>query len=172
MTVIGVYSSFPNGTIDSRYLNASEAIVTTVGEGSQGVFKDAGASWNGAPDLSKYVVEINSPANGIVGTFQLKSNAPAHYPCGPAQAGQNMKVGPNIGWSNAMPDAIASVDFRIDGSRLAFQGVGYHDKVNPSSNLGLNLIGASELERSAFCTKCCKLVLGSWTPRKLLHRVV
>lgn len=108
--------------------------MTTVDEGSQGEFKGTGASWNGTPDLSQYIVKIDSPANGIVGTFKLKSNAPAHYPCGPAQAGQNMKVGPNIGWSNALPDAIASVDFDIDGSHLAFQGVGYHDKVgrNPT----------------------------------------
>jgi hypothetical protein len=38
-------------------------------------------------------------------------------------------VGPNIGWSNAVPDATALVDFTISGTKLAFTGVGYHDKV-------------------------------------------
>lgn len=42
-------------------------------------------------------------------------------------------VGPNIGWSNAVPDATANVAFSISGSTLSFTGVGYHDKVTPFS---------------------------------------
>lgn len=103
--------------------------MTTIRDGSQGVYKGAGASWYGAPDLSEYVIRINSPASGILGTLSLKSKAPAHYPCGPAEGGQKLEVGPNIGWSNAIPDAVAVVDFTMDGSKLAFKGVGYHDKV-------------------------------------------
>ena len=38
-------------------------------------------------------------------------------------------VGPNIGWSNAIPDAVGEVNFSIDGSTLIFSGAAYHDKV-------------------------------------------
>jgi hypothetical protein len=58
--------------------------------------------------------------------FQI---APAHYPCGPAVAGQNMEVGPHIGWANAIPDAASTVELTINGTKLAFAGTGYHDKV-------------------------------------------
>lgn len=36
---------------------------------------------------------------------------------------------PGIGWVNGVPDAKAAVDFEIAGTKLAFEGVGYHDKV-------------------------------------------
>jgi hypothetical protein len=116
--------------LDTRNLNAKEAVVSTVKDSSSGIFEGAGAAWFGAPNLSQYVITINSLANGVIGTFTFKSKAPAHYPCGPVQKGQNMMVGPNIGWSNAVPDADAIADFKIGGSRLAFRGVGYHDKVD------------------------------------------
>jgi hypothetical protein len=53
--------------------------------------------------------------------------APAHYPCGPAQAGQVMEIMPHVGWANAIPDAIASVDLTVNGTLIKFTGVGYHD---------------------------------------------
>lgn len=56
--------------------------------------------------------------------------APAHYPCGPAAAGANLEVSPNIGWANALPDANATADFRIGDKSIKFSGPGYHDKVN------------------------------------------
>ena len=36
---------------------------------------------------------------------------------------------PGIGWANAVPDAKATVNFEVAGKKLAFSGVGYHDKV-------------------------------------------
>lgn len=44
--------------------------------------------------------------------------------------GQTLEVAPYIGWVNAVPDAMASVDLVIGGSKLSFTGVGYHDKVS------------------------------------------
>lgn len=35
---------------------------------------------------------------------------------------------PGIGWANAIPDAKATVHFEVGGKKLAFSGVGYHDK--------------------------------------------
>lgn len=128
--VIAVFYSFPNGTVgDTIWLNAAQAVVTTNQDGSSGRYVGADAAWKGSPDLQQYEININSPEKGVVGCFQLRSLAPAHYPCGPDQAGQNMMVAPNIGWSNAMPDADGDVDFTILGTRLKFNGVAYHDKV-------------------------------------------
>jgi hypothetical protein len=130
VTIVGIYAGFPNGTATSTYLNAEEAIVTPSQDGSSGVFQGTGASWAGARDDSGYIVTIDSPSTGIYGTFTLKSIAPAHYPCGPVEPGQNLEVGPNIGWSNAVPDAVGLVDFAFGDTKLAFTGVAYHDKVN------------------------------------------
>lgn len=132
---MGIYATFPNGTRSAIYLDAKEAVVSTAEDGSSGTFKGTGAEWCGEPDMSFYRVTINAPASGVVGTFDLKSVAPAHYPCGPAGSGVNMLVGPNTGWSNAVPDAIGDVDFNIAGSSLAFTGVAYHDKVVSPFNL-------------------------------------
>ena len=46
-----------------------------------------------------------------------------------------MQVGPHIGWSNAIPDAIATVNVLFGASRLEFIGSGYHDKVSRFSLL-------------------------------------
>jgi len=119
-----IWYSFPNGTTGSMSFTADEAVVTTLGDGSSGRWAESG--WVGAPDLSSYVVTINSP--GIVGTMILNSAAPAHYPCSPVEAGQTLEVGPNIGWANAVPDAEGLADFEINGDALKFTGRGYHDK--------------------------------------------
>lgn len=42
--------------------------------------------------------------------------------------GVSQEIIPNIYWANAVPDAIAVVDFTINGKALNFKGVGYHDK--------------------------------------------
>lgn len=133
VTFISVTATFSNGSTKVVFLNADEAIVLTTRDGSSGYYEGTGAAWIGTPDLSSYLITIDSPENGVVGSFELKSIAPAHYPCGPVEAGQNMMVGPNIGWANAIPDAIGIVDVTINGSSLAFTGVGYHDKVKIST---------------------------------------
>lgn len=65
--------------------------------------------------------------------------APAHYPDAPYIPGRNVSeyLSPVVGWANAIPDAIATIDFTLAGvGDLQFTGAGYHDKVlrhNPSS---------------------------------------
>jgi hypothetical protein len=90
VTTVGIYAAYPNGSISVNYLSADEAIIVTAGQGSSGIYNGTGASWLGAADNSWYTVNINSPSNGIVGTFNLVSKAPAHYPCGPVAANSNM----------------------------------------------------------------------------------
>lgn len=132
---VGIYATYLNGTTVTVYLDGDEAVISTQGQGSSGNFVGSGASWNGAPDLSSYDISINAPSKGVVGTFNLTSNAPAHYPCGPAVAGQTMEQAPHIGWSNAMPDADGHAEITIDGDRLVFHGVAYHDKVSEIDHL-------------------------------------
>lgn len=110
-------------------------MVTTNGNGASGDWKTSGATFTGTPDLKYYSIKIDTET--ISGTFKLVSRAPAHYPCGPAKEGVSMEVVPNIGWSNAIPDGDADVDFAINGdTTLKFEGAGYHDKVSsPSSYL-------------------------------------
>jgi hypothetical protein len=133
VTVVGMQTSWPNGTTGKYSFKATEAIITTNQKGASGDWVGSGASFTGASDLSSYLVSINSSSTGIYGDFLLESVAPAHYPCGPATAGSNLEVGPNIGWSNAMPDAVGTVNFNILGSSLNFTGVAYHDKVSQNS---------------------------------------
>ncbi|CAG8971374.1 hypothetical protein HYALB_00006923 [Hymenoscyphus albidus] len=115
---------FPNGTRGYHELYAEEAVVETVGSGSVGT----GISWKGSPDLSSYNITIDNPTIGIKGTINLITQSPAHYPCSPDEADQTMIVAPHIGWLNAVPDADAKVDRDINGSKLVFDGTGYHDK--------------------------------------------
>lgn len=123
-----VLAKFPNGTVFTTTLDATQVVITTVGGGSNGVYHGANASWTGTPDHSVYVVAINAPKNGLIGTFTLNAVAPPHYPCGPERAGESMVLLPGVGWSNAVPDGDATVDMKIQGSDLKFLGYGYHDK--------------------------------------------
>lgn len=126
---MGVFYSLPNGTSGTKLLYASEVIITTEDNASCGQYVGTGASWSGTPD--QYKITINAPEHGISGTFLLRNPAPAHYPCGPAIAKQNMMVAPEIGWSNIIPDAEGIVNFTILDSKLEFEGIAYHDKVLP-----------------------------------------
>ncbi|TKA81672.1 hypothetical protein B0A55_01332 [Friedmanniomyces simplex] len=58
----------------------------------------------------------------------LTSVAPPHLPCGIPKPGETEQLMPHIGWVNAVPDAVASVDLQINGTALSFSGPGYHDK--------------------------------------------
>jgi hypothetical protein len=46
------------------------------------------------------------------------------------EASQNLKAVPHLGWANAVPNALATVDLSVKGSALKFEGVSRHDKVS------------------------------------------
>lgn len=48
-----------------------------------------------------------------------------------AAPGQRLNLGPTeiFGWLNALPDADAVVDLNVNGTKVQFSGLGYHDKV-------------------------------------------
>jgi hypothetical protein len=58
---------------------------------------------------------LDSPENRLVGSFELRSKAKAHYPCGAVGGGQSMQVAPHIGWANAVPDAGGEIDISMLG---------------------------------------------------------
>ncbi|GJC97821.1 hydroxyneurosporene synthase [Colletotrichum higginsianum] len=66
---------------------------------------------------------------GIKGNVVLKSRALARYPCNFNVPGVNQELLPHLSWSNAVPDAEATVNLDINGTSLSFSnGIGYYDK--------------------------------------------
>ncbi|KAJ7042170.1 hypothetical protein C8F04DRAFT_1030619 [Mycena alexandri] len=126
VTVAQIFVSFPNGTTFNATANADDATVITDNNVSSGEWVGSGLSWNHTG--FNYAVVVDAPDIGVQGTISFNPIAPAHYPCGPAEAGQNMQVGPGIGWSNAIPDAVSSIELTVGGTLLSFTGAGYHDK--------------------------------------------
>ncbi|KAJ7449424.1 hypothetical protein B0H11DRAFT_2056792 [Mycena galericulata] len=185
-----IWVTFPNGTLWSGIANGEEnATVTSHGDNTTGVWHGTGFSWVGSK--AGYVVTIDAPEVGVTGTITFPAVAPAHYPCGPAVAGQNMEVGPQIGWANAVPDAASVVNLSIYGVELAFEGVGYHDKnwspvpfltslaswywghgrVGPYSVVWFDFLDTSGIEHvSAFLSENGKIVSASCTPGSISVR--
>ncbi|KAL2825793.1 hypothetical protein BDW59DRAFT_70177 [Aspergillus cavernicola] len=126
-TFVQIDLAWPNGTTDSWVLFAGGASFTVDGDGASANFSHTGASFEGAPDLSSYVVNINAPEKGVVGSLRIDSATPAHYTCGPNEEGQTIQLTPGAGWVNAIPDGYAEVDFELRGEKFKFQGRGYHD---------------------------------------------
>ncbi|KAF5364721.1 hypothetical protein D9757_012491 [Collybiopsis confluens] len=107
---------------------ATDAQVTTVGDGASGVWEGTGLSFTGSTDMSSYQVVFDAADSlGIEGSISMQSIAPAHYPCFVAESGVNMAVMPSVGWANAVPDSQATVQLEINGQNITFTGSGYHD---------------------------------------------
>ncbi|KAL5342498.1 hypothetical protein BJX70DRAFT_355952 [Aspergillus crustosus] len=119
--------AWANGTTDSWLLFAGEATITVDGDGASAGFENTGAGFEGAGDLSWYTVTVDAPEKGVVGSLVISSEAPAHYPCGPNEVGQNMQLHPGAGWLNAIPDGTGEASFVIRGEEFRFTGRGYHD---------------------------------------------
>jgi hypothetical protein len=124
----------PNGTIWGIAAPATSAIFTRESEFSFATsanFESSGFSFNGT-DLGhgkiKYVVTIDTPGLGVTGTVTLEADAPARYPCGLDRPGQVEEAFPGVFWDTPIPDAVSEVDLRVNGTKVSFKGVGYHDK--------------------------------------------
>ncbi|KAL2814859.1 hypothetical protein BDW59DRAFT_166998 [Aspergillus cavernicola] len=126
--LIQINLAWPDGKTDAWVLAGGEAIFTINGDGTSANYTGTGCSFEGAPDLSEYSVYIDAPEKGIVGSLRIKSDVPPHYPCGPAEEGQDMQITPGVGWLNAIPDGYGEADFLIRGNEeFYFEGRGYHD---------------------------------------------
>ncbi|KAJ7461326.1 hypothetical protein B0H11DRAFT_1736097 [Mycena galericulata] len=185
-----IWVTFPNGTLWSGIANGEEnATVTSDSDYTTGVWHGTGFSWVGSK--AGYVVTIDAPEVGVTGTISFPAVAPAHYPCGPAIAGQNMEVGPQMGWANAVPDAASVVDLSINGVKLVFEGVGYHDKnwsprpfitslaswywghghIGPYSLVWFDLLDTSGTEHvSAFLSENGRIIFASCAPGSISVR--
>ncbi|KAF7334719.1 hypothetical protein MVEN_02302600 [Mycena venus] len=125
--VVQISGSFPNGTPFNMFVNGDGATVTADDNVSSGDWHGTGFKWIHTGNAT-YTIQVDAPDIGVKGTISFHSIAPAHYPCGPMVVGQNMEVGPRIGWANAIPDAASTVELTVNGTELAFTGAGYHDK--------------------------------------------
>jgi len=75
---VDIFATFADGSnlfipLNSLPLDAGAATIVTDGDGASGIWKGTGFSFMGAPDLSKYVVKIDSPLIGVKGTLELYS---------------------------------------------------------------------------------------------------
>jgi hypothetical protein len=57
-----------------------------------------------------------------------------------------MSIMPNVGWSNAVPDAVSEVHLEVNGTKVDFSGVGYHDSTFP--NLFEMILDTDETQRT------------------------
>jgi Diels-Alderase, C-terminal domain len=123
---VEVTIAYPNGTIFDQSFPANFSSVTTDGFGASGVWDGVG-SFSGSPDLSVYSFSINTST--VQGTYTVESSARAHYADGsPPGSNATVFLAPLLGWMNAIPAGVASVDFEIMGEPFAFtKMVGYHD---------------------------------------------
>ncbi|RAH58996.1 hypothetical protein BO85DRAFT_511463 [Aspergillus piperis CBS 112811] len=147
MDFIQISGAFPNGTVFSDFLFADNAIVSTIGDGSSGLWNNTGISWAGSPDLQDYVLTLDAENLGYKGSFSMHSVSMKHdllrvqgianrststycptpLPLQP-QTRQRLSGGTLRSWANAVPDAETTVNVTIFGSELSFVGTGYHDK--------------------------------------------
>ncbi|KAF7297282.1 hypothetical protein MIND_00961400 [Mycena indigotica] len=125
-TPVRISGTYSNGTLWDLTLDGdgSGATVVVDGEATSGNWS-SGVTWH-ATSTSNYLITLDTPR--LKGAITFQSVAPAHLPCGADAPGQNLEVGPRIGWANAIPDANSSVRLNITGTVLAFDGLGYHDK--------------------------------------------
>ncbi|KAL5603583.1 hypothetical protein FOVSG1_006333 [Fusarium oxysporum f. sp. vasinfectum] len=127
-----ISGTFENGTWFLLNDEATGGAVIESGtNGVSGKFKGAGASFEGSSlndHNPEYTITVNNKRLGVYGKMTLRSVSPPHYPCDINKAGVSQEIIPNVFWSNAQPDAIATVDFVIQGKPIKFTGVGYHDK--------------------------------------------
>ncbi|KAJ7129929.1 hypothetical protein C8R46DRAFT_678132 [Mycena filopes] len=126
ITRVQLLVSFPNGTQFTALIDGAGATVVSDDNVSSGNWTGTGFSWGHSG--ANYTVVIDAPQVGVQGSISFDPVAPEHYPCGPAEAGQNMEVAPGIGWANAVPDAMSSVELIVGDTALSFTGAGYHDK--------------------------------------------
>ncbi|GJD04765.1 Hydroxyneurosporene synthase [Colletotrichum higginsianum IMI 349063] len=129
---IQVTGVFANGTAFGTIADATcGATMKNDEDGISSVWNGAGASFTGTSLDQRgveYTVAIDNPTIGINGTLTLKSVSLPHYPCDLNKPGVSQQIIPDVFWSNAVPDAVATADFAIAGSPLRFTGNGYHDK--------------------------------------------
>jgi hypothetical protein len=71
--LIQINLNWPDGAKDAWILVGDEAVITVEGDGASGDFRGTGCAFEGEADLSEYVVYVDAPEKGIVGTFRVKA---------------------------------------------------------------------------------------------------
>ena len=89
--------------------------------------KDRSYSFRVSADLKTATLQIDTPT--VQGSVSLKSFGPARYPDGSIWPSRraSTEVSPYLHFTEPITAAHAQVDFTIEGSRLAFSGLGGHN---------------------------------------------
>jgi len=103
-----------------------------LGDGVIGNFQspDINATFSAPDGLGSFDIIIDSPTYGVHADLHFTSTAIPHYPCGMAQAGEQLRIAPHIGWANAMPSASVTGTFTTGNGTETMQftnALGYHD---------------------------------------------
>ncbi|KAJ7110816.1 hypothetical protein C8R43DRAFT_161678 [Mycena crocata] len=129
--IVSLAITFPNGTLSQigvPSLLADNATVVGEGNGSSGDWRGTGFSWKYDAKSGAYDVVIDAPEIDVKGKIHFTPVGAPRYPCGSAGAGVNMEIVPGAGYSNALPDAVSTVDLVAAGTKHAFTGAGYLDQ--------------------------------------------
>ncbi|KAF5011181.1 hypothetical protein F66182_15386 [Fusarium sp. NRRL 66182] len=124
--------SFANGSFQELIIPKEKLFVSTIGQGSAGISSDGAFSWQASPDLSQYTLTLALEDIGISGQIQLQSIAPPHVACSATYPGARLEYHWDLLWVNLLPDSVASVNLMVNGTAIAFEGSGYHDKACPT----------------------------------------
>jgi len=128
-----------NGTQFAYSIPVTNASVTWGKQGKldlgDGVFgswqsPDINATFSAPDGLGYFDITIDSPAYGVHADLHFTNTATPHYPCGTAQAGEQLRVAPHIGWANAMPsaDVTGTITMGNGTETMHFSNaLGYHD---------------------------------------------
>jgi hypothetical protein len=128
-TLIQVTGSFTNGDSFNHYINTSGAVFNPVGkQGINAVYGSGKNYFTVNSDLSTAFLAFDSPEVDLKGRLTIHSTAPSHAPCGPATAGADLHLAPNVGWVNLIADGNASGELQLGKETYHIQGAGYHDK--------------------------------------------
>ncbi|KAL2824191.1 hypothetical protein BJY01DRAFT_263068 [Aspergillus pseudoustus] len=132
-----VWATFADGRRFRASVRVETARMSGSGDSSIAIWH-GGGGWMGSEEGYEVELEVNRTESGngleplrLLGRISYEKITPSHSHCSvPNNFSMALGLGEHgLGWVNVMPDAIASVDLDVNGTRLRFDGYGSHDKI-------------------------------------------
>ncbi|CEL01959.1 hypothetical protein ASPCAL01535 [Aspergillus calidoustus] len=132
-----IWATFEDGRRLSVAVPVETARMSGSGDSSIAIWH-GGGGWMGSEEGYEVEIEVNrtEARDGleplrVLGRISYEKIAPSHSHCSiPNNFSTSLGLGEQgLGWVSVMPDAIASVDVDVNGTRLRFDGYGSHDKI-------------------------------------------
>ncbi|KAL3449238.1 hypothetical protein BJX65DRAFT_45783 [Aspergillus insuetus] len=132
-----IWATFADGRRLSVAVPVETARMSGSGDSSIAIWH-GGGGWMGSEEGYEVEFEVNriEARDGlgplrVLGRISYEKITPSHSHCSiPNNFSTSLGLGEQgLGWVSVMPDAIASVDVDVNGTRLRFDGYGSHDKI-------------------------------------------